>query len=139
MDTASSQQQAGTSRTIELQVPVAVGPDGNPLPVTLQQLSSQLQSGNRVAQVQPAEGVRLPSGATVVQLPLPTATSRSHIYNANPTSTPRCLVCSDKSSGVHYGVLACEGCKVNKKTFPGLIPLKYCLAVGEEKADKIFQ
>ncbi|XP_041362946.1 uncharacterized protein LOC121378724 isoform X2 [Gigantopelta aegis] len=26
-------------------------------------------------------------------------------------ATLKCLVCSDKSSGVHYGVLACEGCK----------------------------
>ncbi len=32
----------------------------------------------------------------------------------SPGLIPRCLVCGDKSSGVHYGVLACEGCKVSE-------------------------
>ena len=27
---------------------------------------------------------------------------------------PKCLVCNEIASGVHYGVLTCEGCKVNK-------------------------
>jgi hypothetical protein len=27
-----------------------------------------------------------------------------------------CKVCSDKSSGVHYGVITCEGCKVSFQT-----------------------
>lgn len=32
--------------------------------------------------------------------------------NSNFPSDARCLVCNDKASGLHYGVLACEGCKV---------------------------
>jgi hypothetical protein len=28
-----------------------------------------------------------------------------------------CKICDDKGTGIHYGVLTCEGCKVCSKKF----------------------
>jgi hypothetical protein len=45
------------------------------------------------------------------------ASTSDHDNNNVTTQRGKCQVCNDDASGLHYGVLTCEGCKVRSFFF----------------------